>query len=61
MLYKNTFKLLFSNANLIWKIALYLIISITVIFGLSLLTALPIVQLLINERFFERISNMYIN
>jgi len=61
MLYKNTFKLLFSNSSLIWKILIYFVISISIIAGLSVLTAIPIVQLLVNEKFFERISNMYTN
>jgi len=61
MLYKNTFKLLFSNANLIWKVILYLAIAGLIVGGLSLLTALPIVQVLVNERFFEIISEIYDN
>ena len=61
MLYKNTFKLLFSNASLIWKILFYLFVSTAVVLGLSLLTALPIVQVLVNESFFEIISDVYSN
>lgn len=61
MLYKNTFKLLFSNSHLIWKIMLYLVIAIVVVGGLSFLMALPIVQLLINESYFIKISEVYSN
>lgn len=61
MLYKNTFKLLFSNSNLIWKVVFYLIIAGVCVTGLSLLIALPIVQVLVNERFFEIISEIYDN
>jgi len=59
MLYKNTFKLLFSNAGLIWKILFYIIVAGLIVGGLSLLTALPIIQVLVNEKFFEIISEIY--
>ena len=59
MLYKNTFKLLFSNSGLIWKILFYIIVAGLIVGGLSLLTALPIIQVLVNEKFFEIISEMY--
>lgn len=59
MLYKNTFKLIFSNTSLIWKILFYIIIAGLIVGGLSLLTALPIIQVLVNEKFFDIISEMY--
>lgn len=59
MLYKNTFKLLFSNAHLIWKILLYILIAGLVVGGLCLVTALPVVQVLINANFFEKITDVY--
>ncbi len=43
MMYKNTFRLFFSNANNIWKTLLYMIVSI-LIFGLSALIVLPIIR-----------------
>ena len=59
MLYKNTFRLLFSNSHLIWKILLHLVIALLVIGGLSLIAAIPVVQLLINESFFEKLFEIY--
>lgn len=59
MLYKNTFKLLFSNAHLIWKIMLYILIAVLVLGGISFFVALPIVQLLVNEGFFLKIGDIY--
>jgi len=59
VLYKNTFKLMFSNGHLIYKIMLYLIVALAVIGGLSFLVAIPIFNLLIDERFFARISDVY--
>lgn len=59
MLYKNTFKLIFSNSHLIWKIMLYVVLSILAVGGLALVTALPVVQLLVNESYFEKIGEVY--
>ena len=59
MLFKNTFKLMFSNSHLIWKILLYVLISSAIIFGLSFFVALPVVQILINENFFVKVGEVY--
>lgn len=59
MLYKNTFKLMFSNGHLIFKIMLYLLVALAIIGGLSFVVAIPIFNLLVNERFFMRIGEVY--
>lgn len=59
MLYKNTFKLMFSNANLIWKLMLYFLIAFLIIIGMAIAVALPIIEVLISEGFFESISETY--
>lgn len=59
MLYKNTFRLMFSNGHLIFKIMLHLLISLLVIGGLSFVVAIPIFNLLVNERFFIKIGEVY--
>ncbi len=61
MLYKNTFRLMFSNSHLIFKIMLYLVVALLVIGGLSFVVAIPIFNLLINERFFIKIGEVYSN
>ncbi len=59
MLYKNTFRLMFSNGHLIFKIMLYFLISALIIGGLSFVVAIPIFNLLVNERFFARLDMVY--
>ena len=59
MLYKNTFKLLFSNSHLIWKIMLYILIATLAVGGLCLVASLPVIQLLVNETYFEKIAEVY--
>lgn len=59
MLFKNTFKLMFSNSHLIWKILLYILMIGAIIGGLSLFVALPVVQILVNENFFAKIGDVY--
>lgn len=59
MLYKNTFKLMFSNAHLIYKILLYILLAVAIVGGLSFLVAIPIFNLLVDERFFLKIGDIY--
>ena len=59
MLYKNTFKLMFSNASLIWKLFLYFVITFAFILGLAFVVGLPIYRVLVAEGFFVSISETY--
>ena len=46
MMYRNTFKLIISNFNLVWKILLYLLFSSVCVLGLAYACSLPIINLL---------------
>ena len=59
MLYKNTFKLMFSNSNLIWKLLLYFLISLMFVVALAFVVALPIYNVLVAEGFFDSIKTIY--
>ena len=59
MLYRNTFKLMFSNSNLIWKLFLYFVISFAFILGLAFVVGLPIYRVLVSEGFFVSIGDTY--
>ncbi len=59
MLYKNTFKLMFSNASLIWKLLIYFIVALAFVLGLMFVVSLPIYEVLVAEGFFEAISDTY--
>ena len=61
MLYKNSFKLIFSNFSLVWKILLYLIIANACVFGLGYLVSIPIFNLLASNGWFDSIKNTYTN
>ena len=59
MIYKNSFKLMFSNGNLIWKLLLYLVVALMVVLGLSFLVALPVFNVLSEGGLFKSISSAY--
>ena len=59
MMYKNTFKLIFSNFNLVWKILAYLIISSLCVIGLIYACSLPIVNVLQTEGVLPGIANLF--
>ena len=61
MLYKNTFKIMFSNSSLIWKLLLYFLIALMLVVGLAFVVALPIYRVLVAEGFFEAIRNTYLD
>lgn len=49
MMYKNTFKLVISNFNLVWKILAYIVLSSIFVVGLAYACSLPIIKLLESE------------
>ena len=59
MMYKNTFKLIFSNFNLVWKILAYLIISSLCVIGLIYACSLPIVNVLEDKGVLPGIANLF--
>ena len=61
MLYKNSFKLLFSNSNLIWKTLIFLVVNTLITLGLAYIFVTPIINLLYENNFFETIYNIYGN
>ncbi len=61
MLYKNTFKLMFSNASMVWKLLIYFAIAFAFVAGLLFVVALPIYDVLVAEGFFESISSTYLD
>ena len=61
MLYKNAFKLVLSNNNLIWKVLLFFAINALVVFGLLYAFSLPIINVLNANGFFEGVKNVYVD
>lgn len=61
MLYKNTFKIFFSNGSLIWHTLLYLLISGAVVFGAGALILSPLYQLLSDVGWTTAVSDSYMN
>lgn len=59
MLYKNTFKILFSNGGLIWRVLLFLVCAFGVLIGLGALILMPIHKVLVGAGFFVMISDAY--
>lgn len=57
MMYKNTFRLFFSNASSIWKTFLYLLVT-SLVTGLTLLIALPVIKALSNAGVFAQIGEL---
>ncbi len=61
MTYKNSFKLLLSNFSLIYKVLIFLLINLVIIFGISYVLVLPVINLLSNANWFANIENVYIS
>ena len=59
MMYKNSFRILFSSANLIWKVMLYFILVGVVVGGLTYVSALPIINVLAGANFFTDASDIF--
>lgn len=59
MMYKNTFRLIFSNFNLVWKILLYLIFSSLCVVGLTYACSLPIINVLQTEGVIENFTSLF--
>lgn len=53
MMYKNSFKILFSNSSLIWKVVLYFLVVGVVIGGLTYASALPILKVITDAGVFQ--------
>lgn len=60
MMYKNTFRLFFSNASNIWKTFLYLLVT-GLVTALSLLIALPVIKELNNVGVFSQTGEIFTN
>ena len=54
---KNTFKLSLNNFSIAWKVLLYKIINIIVVFGLTSVVCLPIIRQLIDNNFYTFLQN----
>ncbi len=61
MLYKNTFKIFFSNGSLIWHTLLYLLISASIVFGAGTLILSPLYHTLSEVGWTTAISDSYMN
>ena len=61
MMYKNSFRILFSTANLIWKVMLYFIVVGAVIGGLTYVSALPIINVLGGANFFTNLNDIFVS
>ena len=59
-MYKNTFRLFFSNASNIWKTFLYLLVT-GLVTALSLLIALPVIKELNNVGVFSQTGEIFTN
>ena len=59
MLYKNTFKIMFSNGSLIWRVLLFLLCAVGILIGLGALILSPIHKVLVAAGFFIMISDSY--
>ena len=59
MLYRNTFKILFSNGGLIWRVLFFLLCSVAVLVGIGALILTPIHRVLVSAGFFVMISDAY--
>lgn len=59
MMYKNTFKLIFSNFSLVWKILAYLIISFLCVVGLIYACSLPMVNILQEKGVLPGIADLF--
>lgn len=61
MLYKNTFKIFFSNGSLLWHTLLYLLLSVGVVFGLGALVLSPLYDLLVEVGWTVAVKNSYLD
>ena len=61
MTYKNSFKLLFSNFSLVGKVLVFLLINLAIIFGISYVLALPLIDVLANNGWFVQCKEVYNN
>ncbi len=61
MLYKNTFKIFFSNGSLIWHTLLYLLISGALVFGAGALILSPLFDILADVGWTTAVSDSYMN
>lgn len=59
MMYKNSFRILFSSASLIWKVMLYFLVIGGIVGGLTYATALPIINVLKNEGLFSTFGDIF--
>lgn len=61
MVYKNSIKLLFSNFNLVWKMALYFVIVFAICAGLLFLSLNPIYRMINEAGFINELVDLYTN
>lgn len=61
MLYKNTFKIFFSNGSLIWHTLLYLLISGAIVFGAGALILSPLYETLAEVGWTTAVGDSYMN
>lgn len=61
MLYKNTFKIFFSNGSLIWHTLLYLLVSGAIVFGAGALILSPLYNTLAEVGWTTAVGDSYIN
>lgn len=61
MIYKNSLKVMMSNFSLVSRILLFMLIHFAIIFGLSYMLILPIINLLSANGFFKLANEYYIS
>lgn len=61
MLYKNTFKIFFSNGRLIWHTLLYLLLSFALVFGAGALILSPLYTKLVEVGWTSAVSDSYMS
>lgn len=65
MIYRNSTKVLMNNFNLVWKQLLYILFSLCIVFGLTYLCALPVLDMLKKANWFvdvrELLESVYIS
>lgn len=59
MLFKNSVKVFISNFNLVWKMILYFILGVLLCSGLLALFLNPVIRLIEDAGFFEKIIDLY--
>lgn len=59
MTYKNSIKIMYSNFSLCWKQLVWLVLSGLVVFALAGLVAMPIIDMLSKEGFFDLVKDFF--